>query len=238
MAVPACRRQSQGGGERTSGTEGRERSSGSQRTASGARTYRRQELTSTHSGQGEPDQQECLQAERQIHTAPPAAPWAWPGGGEVERSGVCRPRKTVTAALVGWWAQSSWGSRAAPQAGWLCACRLPLPAASLPPAGSAAKLAPVAPGAVANSFQEAGCSAEAPTARGPGCQRECSLLTLGAAFCSLWLGQQPTWSCGHPEGWRGGPGRERGGEPPAPPPSQHSLCSPSQGPRGNLDVAP
>lgn len=43
------------------------------------------------------------------------------------------------------------------------------------------------------------------------------------------------WSSG---GLEGGPGRGRGSEPPAPPPSRHALGSPSQGARGNLEVAP
>jgi hypothetical protein len=75
--------------------------------------------------------------------------------------------------------------------------------------------------------------------RGPGCQRECSPLTPGAAFCSLWLGREPTWSCGHREGCGGGgAGRGRGSAPPAPPPARHALCSPGQGARGIPEVAP
>lgn len=52
---------------------------------------------STHRGQGQPEQQERLHAQPQIH----AAPLGWPGGGEAEKSGVRRPRKALAAAPVG-----------------------------------------------------------------------------------------------------------------------------------------
>ena len=71
----------------------------------------------------------------------------------------------------------------------------------------------------------AGGSAVAPTARGSGCQRECAPLTPGAAFCSLWLGREPTWSCGHWEGWRGGQEEGEGASlPHRPPPGTHSAA--------------
>lgn len=125
-------------------------------------------------------------------------------------------------------ARSSRGSLAAPRAGRLpCSLAASRSAASLSRRGAAPPSWPqrAAPGTAASSFQESGCSAAAPTARGPDCQRECSPLSPGAAFCSLWLGREPTWSCGHREGWRGGQEEGEGASlPHRPPPSTHSAA--------------
>lgn len=171
-------------------------------------------LTSTHRAQGEPEQQERLHAEPKIHAAPPAAAaQPWPGGGGGEAGSPEAERGASRGLCVR--ARNSRGSRAArPCAPSRAAGRWPAASSSLPqppsaPRGSAAQLAAAAPGAAASSFQVADCSAATPTARGSGCQRECAPLTPGAAFCSLWLGREPTWSCGHREGWRGARKRER-----------------------------
>lgn len=140
------------------------------------------------------------------------------------------PREARAAARAGCRTRNSRGSgprdrapRAAPRAG-----RPPPPVSRslpLPPRGSAAQLVSAAPGAAASPFQMAGGSAVAPTARGSGCQRECAPLTPGAAFCSLWLGREPTWSCGHREGWRGGQEEGEGASlPHRPPPGTHSAA--------------
>lgn len=220
-----------GGGSAIFGAEGGERagcSPGERRGGRGRAGGRA--LTSTHRAQGEPEQQERLHAEPQIHAAPLAAAAAarpWPGGGGGGGGGEAGGRGRRESRLVRAGAKLVWlpgreTVRPEPRRG-LAGRRLLSPAASsLPPRGSAAQLASAAPGAAASSFQVAGGSAAAPTARGSGCQRECAPLTPGAAFCSLWLGREPTWSCGHREGWRGGREEGEGASlPHRPPPGTH-----------------
>lgn len=184
----------------------------SRRAAGGARASRGATHSPPHAAvrESQSSRSACTQRRRfMLLLGRAAAARARGRGGRAPRGWERREPRTVRACVG---ARSSRGSPAAPRAG-----RLPRPlaaasaAASLSCGGAARPSGPprAAPGTAASSFQEAGCSAEAPAARGPHCQRECSPLTPGAAFCSLWLGREPTWSCGHREAWRGGRKRER-----------------------------
>lgn len=109
-------------------------------------------------------------------------------------------------------------------AGRLCSA-----AASSAAAGQRCDVGLGGSGTAAKTLQVAGCARPA-TRNFPlvqAAKENAFLLTSGAAFCSLWFGPEPTWSCGHREGWWGG-GEQEEGEgvslPHRPPPGKHAAA--------------